>query len=46
MASWCTHYMVLRGQGAYRALENLAQHGLFLVGLALSILVALRFAEV
>jgi hypothetical protein len=45
VASWCVHYTVLRSQGRYRALENLAQHGLFLVGLALAILVALRFAE-
>ncbi len=45
VAAWCTHYIILRAQGSYRALENLAQHGLFLVGIALSILVALRFAE-
>jgi hypothetical protein len=45
VASWCVHYLVLRSQGAYRALENLAQHGLFLLGIALSILVALSFAE-
>lgn len=45
VASWCTHYIVLRSQKAYRALENLAQHGLFLVATALSILVALRFGE-
>jgi hypothetical protein len=45
VASWCVHYIVLRSQGRYRALENLAQHGLFLLGLALSILVALSFGE-
>lgn len=45
VASWCVHYIVLRSQGSYRALENLAQHGLFLLGIALSILVALSFAE-
>jgi hypothetical protein len=45
VASWCVHYIVLRSQGRYRALENLAQQGLLLLGVALSILVALRFAE-
>jgi hypothetical protein len=45
VASWCLHYIVLRSQGRYRALENLAQLGLFLLGVALSILVALSFGE-
>jgi hypothetical protein len=45
VASWCTHYLILRAQGRYLALENLAQHGLYLVAIALAILVALRFAE-
>ena len=45
VASWCVHYIVLRSQRRYHALENLAQHGLFLVATALSILVALRFGE-
>jgi hypothetical protein len=45
VGSWCVHYLVLRSQGSYRALENLAQHGLFLLGVALSILVALSFGE-
>lgn len=45
VASWCVHYLVLRSQGRYLALENLAQLGLFLVCIALSILVALSFAE-
>lgn len=44
VASWCTHYLVLRSQKGYRTLENLAQHGLFLVGLALMGLVAIRLA--
>ncbi len=44
VASWCTHYLVLRSQKSYRTLENLAQHGLFLVGLALMALVAIRIA--
>lgn len=44
VAAWCTHYLVLRMQGAYRVLENLAQHGLFLLGLALMGLIAVRLA--
>lgn len=42
VASWCTHYLVLRSQKGYRSLENVAQHGLFLLGLALMALVAIR----
>lgn len=42
VASWCTHYLILRTQKGYRALENLAQHGLFLVGLALMALLGIR----
>jgi hypothetical protein len=42
VASWCTHYLVLRTQKGYRALENLAQHGLFLLGLALMALLGIR----
>lgn len=44
VASWCTHYLVLRSQGGYRATENLAQLGLFLVGLALMGLIGIRLA--
>lgn len=44
VASWCTHYLFLRRQGTYRALENLAQLGLFLLGLALMALVSVRLA--
>lgn len=44
VASWCTHYLVLRAQKGYRPVENLAQHGLFLVGLALMGLMAIRLA--
>ncbi|MEA3136340.1 MAG: hypothetical protein QOC71_621, partial [Thermoplasmata archaeon] len=44
VAAWCTHYLVLRSQKDYRALENLAQLGLFLVGLTLMGLVSIRFA--
>ncbi|MFA5944427.1 MAG: hypothetical protein WC876_08180 [Candidatus Thermoplasmatota archaeon] len=44
VASWCTHYLILRAQKSYRALDNLAQHGLFLLGLALMALVSLRLA--
>ncbi|MHB1261094.1 MAG: hypothetical protein ACYC2H_05200 [Thermoplasmatota archaeon] len=44
VAAWCTHYLVLRSQKGYRALENLAQLGLFLVGLALMALMAIRIA--
>jgi hypothetical protein len=42
VASWCTHYLVLRTQKGYRPLENLGQHGLFLVGLALMALLGIR----
>lgn len=42
VASWCTHYLVLRTQKGYRALDNLAQHGLFLLGLALMALLGIR----
>src|SRR5688572_2962407 len=35
VASWCTHYLVLRRQGGYRAGGNVAMLGLFLLGLAL-----------
>jgi hypothetical protein len=44
VAAWCTHYLVLRLHGAYRPVENLAQLGLFLVGLALMGLMAIRLA--
>ena len=44
VASWCTHYLVLRSQKGYRALENLALHGLFLVGLALMGVFSIRIA--
>ena len=44
VASWCTHYLVLRAQQAYRPVENLAQLGLFLVGLALMALLGIRLA--
>jgi hypothetical protein len=42
VASWCTHYLVLRGQGAYSAGGNLAMLGLFLLGLALMALVCVK----
>jgi hypothetical protein len=44
VAAWCTHYLVLRSQKGYRVLENLAQHGLFLLGLALMGLLSIRLA--
>jgi hypothetical protein len=44
VASWCTFYIVLRTQKVYRALENLAQLGLFLVGLALMALLGIRIS--
>lgn len=44
VAGWCTHYLVLRAQKGYRPVENLAQHGLFLVGLALMGLLGIRLA--
>lgn len=44
VASWCTHYLILRSQQGYRAPDNLAQMGLFLVGLALMALLAIRIA--
>ena len=44
VASWCTHYLVLRAQKGYRAVENLAQLGLFLLGLALMGLLGIRLA--
>ena len=44
VASWCTHYLVLRSQKEYRPLENLAQLGLFLFGLSLMGLLAVRIA--
>lgn len=44
VAAWCTHYLLLRAQKGYRAVENLAQQGLFLVGLALMALVGIRLA--
>lgn len=44
VASWCTHYLVLRAQKSYRPVENLAQLGLFLLGLALMALLGIRLA--
>jgi hypothetical protein len=44
VASWCTYYLVLRSQKAYRPAENLAQLGLFLLGLSLMALLAIRIA--
>ena len=44
VAGWCTHYFVLRAQKAYRPVENLAQQGLFLLGLALMGLIGIRLA--
>lgn len=44
VASWCVHYLVLRGQGCYRALENLGMLGVYLVGLALIALMQVRIA--
>lgn len=35
VASWCTHYLVLRQQGGYSAGVNLAMLGLYVLGLAL-----------
>lgn len=42
VASWCTHYLVLRREASYRADSNAALLGLFLVGLALMALVCVR----
>lgn len=45
VASWCTHYLILRSQGGYRAGSNLALLGLFLLGLALMGLVCVKLAQ-
>lgn len=42
VASWCTHYLVLRQQGRYGFGGNLAILGLFLLGLALIALVCVK----
>jgi hypothetical protein len=42
VASWCTHYLILRRQRCYRVLENIAILGLFLLGLALMGLLCIR----
>ena len=42
VASWCTHYLVLRRQGRYGTSDNVAILGLFLVGLALMGLLCVR----
>lgn len=45
VASWCTHYLVLRSQAGYRPGPNLAMLGLFLVGLALMALVCVKLTQ-
>lgn len=45
VASWCTHYLVLRREGVYRADSNAALLGLFLLGLALMALVCVRLEQ-
>lgn len=44
VASWCTHYLILRRQERYAPGANIAQLGLFLLGLALVGLICVRLA--
>jgi hypothetical protein len=44
VASWCTHYLLLRGQGSYVVATNLTVLGVFLLGLALMGLIAVTIS--